>query len=440
MKRKKFQTKLKVLLLSLTLLLPLFFQTIPTFASFESYENSCYTSVDGTENDGIAADDGNSGAVGDWSKEGSKSYNIAKKVWDYWKGKGFNGSAISGVMGNIDHEGGFDIPDRAEGHYGGDSKTDGISSGVVPSVGSGYPVGASGKPEGGAGHYQFTPYSKFAPLGDSKWLDSDKQSDFVWTSEVKSASWRAEYSNSSSPEQASKDWFKYYERGASYNPAKDASAKKAYEVFGGASIPNGSAIDDAEDAADDGSSDNTQTTDQYTCGQTAGESTGKSDSDIINIARTMLGYFSYLQVHGESYIGSVENIDKNGITDCSGFIWLALAKSGKYQIPADMAWYTASMRDDAKKDHKYLKEIKPSEAGAGDIVIVNTGDGAGNNGHTAFLTEKWKDAPDAKNSTKVIEMGGASHDGVNESTFDMAFTSLLRGSYDITFARPIEKK
>ncbi|MDM5142985.1 hypothetical protein ICE98_00056 [Lactococcus lactis] len=61
-------------------------------------------------------------------------------------------------------------------------------------------------------------------------------------------------------------------------------------------------------------------------------------------------------------------------------------KSG-YKVPANMGWFTGSMASDARGSHQYLKEITPSQAKAGDIVIVNQGIGAGNNGHTAILLE-----------------------------------------------------
>ncbi|MCH8626201.1 peptidoglycan amidohydrolase family protein, partial [Lactiplantibacillus plantarum] len=87
---------------------------------------------------------------------------------------------------------------------------------------------------------------------------------------------------------------------------------------------------------------------------------------------------------------------------------------------------------DAKGSHQYLKQISENDAKAGDIVIVNQGAGAGNNGHTAILLGKWQGK-----ATKIIEQGGVG-DKVNESTFGTAFYSLLSGS-DVTLARPIKK-
>ena len=196
----------------------------------------------------------NNQIVGDWTSQGSTAYSNAQRIWTFWQGKGFSGAAISGILGNIAREGGFTIVDRAQGHFGDDENSNGISAGVEPI-------------DGGGGPYQFTPYTKYAPLKDGKWLDLDAQNNFVWDSEAKSASWLQDYGHSKDPVKASRDWFKYYERGARYDQEKDVAATSAYQLFGGANIsggPIGDANDDssttenndtntaANDAADNG--------------------------------------------------------------------------------------------------------------------------------------------------------------------------------------------
>lgn len=161
--------------------------------------------------------------------------------------------------------------------------------------------------------------------------------------------------------------------------------------------------------------------------------TGKADGNIIKTAKSMKGYFKYGQSHPSADLGTnLKNPNKSGTTDCSGFIWLTLNKAG-YKVPANMGWFTGTMASDAKGSHQYLKQISENDAKAGDIVIVNQGAGAGNNGHTAFITENWH----GKN-TKIIEEGGDTTGHVNESTFGTAFYSLLN-SGDVTLARPIKK-
>lgn len=157
----------------------------------------------------------------------------------------------------------------------------------------------------------------------------------------------------------------------------------------------------------------------------------QANKDIISIAKSWLGWFKYGQVHPSSDLGNLSNPNKNGTTDCSGFIWLVLNKAG-YKVPGNMQWYTGSMTSDARGSHRWLKEISGGSSRAGDIVIYNQGSGAGNNGHTAFLLEKYHG-----NNTQIIEMGGDSRkSGVNISTIGYAFGYLLSG--DRCIARAIK--
>lgn len=157
----------------------------------------------------------------------------------------------------------------------------------------------------------------------------------------------------------------------------------------------------------------------------------QANSDIVSVAKSLLEYFTYQLIHGESYIGSVANPDRNGITDCSGYVWLVLAKAG-YRVPSNMQWYTGSMRDDARGTHNWFQEIAPEQSRAGDVVIYNVGGGAGANGHTAILLETYRG-----NETQIIQMGGDSRfSGVNTSTIGYSFGSLLGG--DRCIARAVK--
>lgn len=148
----------------------------------------------------------------------------------------------------------------------------------------------------------------------------------------------------------------------------------------------------------------------------------QANSDIVSVAKSLLGYFTYQLIHGEAYIGSVANPDRNGVTDCSGYVWLVLAMCG-YRVPANMQWYTGSMASDARGSHSWFQEINENEARAGDVVIYNVGGGAGANGHTAILLESYRG-----NDTQIIQMGGDSRQsGVNISTIGYSFGSLLGG-------------
>lgn len=157
----------------------------------------------------------------------------------------------------------------------------------------------------------------------------------------------------------------------------------------------------------------------------------QSNSDIVSVAKSLLGYFTYELIHGEAYIGSVANPDRNGRTDCSGYVWLVLAKAG-YRVPGNMQWYTGSMTADARSSHNWFQEIAPDQSKAGDVVIYNVGSGAGANGHTAILLETYRG-----NDTQIIQMGGDSRkSGVNISTIGYSFGSLLGG--DRCIARAVK--
>lgn len=176
----------------------------------------------------------------DWTKEGTVAYKNAKMVFDSWVSRGLSGAAAAGIVGWVNSEGGFSLVDRAEGYYGTDITTNGLSAGVIPKGGSGYAVG-------GGGIYQFTPYTKFAEAGDHKWLDVDAQNRFV-AQAILSGDWNAsmdltgghhtfqQMAQMTDPKQATLVW-QAYERGnvAHINQAqKQADAQKAYEMFGGA--------------------------------------------------------------------------------------------------------------------------------------------------------------------------------------------------------------
>ena len=375
-------------------------------ANFEPYYNQCVTdSKDGEKANSDGESTGNSAAVtGDWTKKGTKAYSIAKETFDGWVEVKMSGAQSAGIVGNI----------------GGAENTSWVLD--LKEFGGG----------SGGGLYQFTPYTKY--LNDAK---SDKswsvknQRDVVMHLEPQTVQAFFNATKSASPEEAAEKWEVMYERPASVGAtlkARQNAARKAYELFGGANISAGSAISGANSAVDNGQVEQQK---KDPCNTLT--STGNSDGGIVDVAKSLLGYFHYDQIHGESQIGSVDSPDKDGRTDCSGFVWLVLTKAG-YKTPKNMSWFTMPMEDDAKKDHKWLEEISESEAGPGDVVIVNTGNGSGSAGHTAILEEKWKG-----DKTKVIQMGGISNSGgVNESTFKESFLSLLNNGKPV-FARTVKK-
>lgn len=149
--------------------------------------------------------------------------------------------------------------------------------------------------------------------------------------------------------------------------------------------------------------------------------------DILEVAKSLLGYFSYSQENRTSF-GDPMNPKRSGQADCSSFVWLVLTKAG-YKTP-QVAWATPTMTSDARGAKQYLQEIPESEAKAGDIIVVNLGAGFGNDGHTAILAENWHG-----NTTKIVEMGGYGADSVHEGQVNTSFGYLLAG--DICFARAV---
>lgn len=161
-------------------------------------------------------------------------------------------------------------------------------------------------------------------------------------------------------------------------------------------------------------------------------STSDSDNgDIVKTAKQFIGWFNYSQPMRTQF-GTIETPNKEGYTDCSSFVWFILTKAG-YKTPANVGWYTGSMTPDARGTHQYLKEVSKSDAKAGDIIIVNQGSGAGNDGHTAVLIENWHG-----NTTKIIESGGMQNGKVGQGQVDLSFGYLLNGG-DVCIARPIKK-
>lgn len=174
----------------------------------------------------------------DWTKEGTVAYKHAKQTFDTFTNAGLSGEAAAGIIGWVNSEGGWYIVDRAEGHYGNDPTSASISKGVVPiPSGAGYSVG-------GGGVYQFTPYTKFAPLGDSKWDSMEEQTKFVLSS-IKNGDWIAsmdmsgknqtfeQFAKNTNIEETALGW-QAYERGNVALIPRDkkiADAKKANEVF-----------------------------------------------------------------------------------------------------------------------------------------------------------------------------------------------------------------
>ncbi|MGT2807598.1 CHAP domain-containing protein [Streptococcus iniae] len=181
-----------------------------------------------------------SASQSDWTLKGTVANKTAERVFTSWTSKGLSGGSASGITGWVNSEGGFSMIGRAEGHYGNDLQSNSIAFGVKPLGFSYYTT------EAGGGIYQFTPFTKYAPLGDPKWEDADAMNEFV-AKAILSGDWNAsmdltggnhtfqQMAQMTDPKQATLVW-QAYERGsvAHINQSqKQADAQKAYDMFNG---------------------------------------------------------------------------------------------------------------------------------------------------------------------------------------------------------------
>jgi cell wall-associated NlpC family hydrolase len=392
-------------------------------ANFEGYKARCYTSTTANGSSDGNSDDTDTGSVvnGDWTKKGTKSYEMAKYIFTkIVKDDGFSGAGAAGATGVANRESGYNpLAVNTGGGVAGFFQWSGFSNTV-----NGSRITSEGS----------------IKAGDKDTLTKENEMKLVHyelTHGYKKVV--STVGKSDDPEEAALKWSEGYE-GVSLSDSQTkpeqvkADAKKAYKIFDGASIPSDSAGNAADEGTDGTSSSNATSSE---CGTTSSSTTGDA-SDVVSAAKAMLGWFTYNQIHPDPGLGSdLKNPNKDGQTDCSGFVWLALYKAG-YNVPANMGWYTKTMADDAKGSHKWLKEIDPDEAGPGDVVIVNTGSGSGNNGHTAILLEKWKGGSPTSNGTKIIQEGGGSDGGVNIGNYNTSFYPGLSGG-EVVLARPVKK-
>lgn len=315
---------------------------------------------------------------------------FAWELWTYLLSKGYSKASIAGVLGNVQGEtGGTMDPDTVQ--------IGGPAYGIVQWDGSSYPL--VGPPTWDGKVYVQNLFNAAgitdaisSMSGQAKLLDWSMYNG-QWLGIVEPASVSG-FKGMTDPATAAYTFERNYERPKNTHPERQGFAQEWYNKFKDLTVT-------------------------------------QPNNDIVSIARSWLGWFYYVQLHPSSDLGDLNNPNKTGGTDCSGFIWLVLNKAG-YRVPPNMQWYTGSMTSDARGSHQWLTEISTSQSRAGDVIIYNQGNGAGNNGHTAILLEPYKG-----DTTQIIEMGGDSrYSGVNVSTIGYAFGSLLSG--DRCLARAVK--
>lgn len=268
----------------------------------------------GPESGGSAAATGssNDGGMNDgWPDVNSASYKNAQTIGEFFRGNGFSGAGIAGVISNVMVEGGLSIPDRAQGHFGSDPATNGIAAGVVPKFATDLERQMGGA---GGGFFQITPYMGYAPLGHADWLDIDKQ--FKWLiankTDLNGDRDFAEVGKQTDPVMAAKYFFvglefpgwnlsspetaKYFEGGS------EDHTKHANEVYDTLKMKDGTSLKDIKtDIAKlnafiggDGSEEGAADTSNTSCG----DATTGSIDDLLGLARGFLaavGFESSLQ-------------------------------------------------------------------------------------------------------------------------------------------------
>lgn len=372
------------------------------------------------------------------------------KAWSVFKAAGANEKTAGAVLGNWDIESGID-PTGVETIYNekytvGPRKQAAETAGFkIAAIDSVYASRFPAIELAGIGLGQWTNdrnamLMNYAKSKNKKWSDISTQLGFMLSSDDPSrvAMLKSLLDNQSiSVNDATQQFLVKWEgnAGDKLSDRQEAAGRIAVQLKDlkaddkyGESILNDANVDKGSDNHTTGEKNKSDG-----CDSTVGSHYSKSNSKIVDEGRKYLNWFYYVLDHSIGAFGDWDSPSKTAGTDCSGFIWFVLHKVGSYKIPENMQWYTGSMEADAKGQHQWLQEIPAKEAKAGDIVIVNTGSGAGGDGHTAFLTEDWHGK-----DTKIIQQGGMGG-SVNEAKYGESFMRLLTQNHTETFARPIQK-
>lgn len=440
MKSKK--SRILIVLATLCLTLSGTVMSSAKASMFDSgYVNTCVSDGNSDNKTESGSNPTTSGATGTWTQQGSQAYNNAKKVFDYWAGKGFSGASAAAVVGNVGTESMHEFDPTIV--QGGGHSNDPASAGNA-----------------GYGLYQFTPGAKLKQIPGYTGPTVDNENDCMWngyqgaaiSNGVKNYSGLKDLGGGDDINKATELWEQKVEAAGTPNMADRISgAQKAYSMFGGSNIKANSALlagaGTANGTGNNGgvSQSNSGNSSNPDCpGSNSGNAIPGDNGSVVSIARSLMGWFHY--PHPDSHnvqmctkdgkLNSKDDLKKDGITDCSGFVWIVLKLAG-YNVPQGMAWFTGTMAADAKGPHKWFQQIDPKDAKPGDVIIVNEGSGVGGNGHTAIITENWHGY-----DTKCINEGGDDetvfhNDGVCEDTIQRQFGSMLQAG-DVTIARPVK--
>lgn len=413
------------------------------------YGANCATATDIDDSIDIPAGGGGGGGSHDF-KAGGKARENAEALFKAYVDKGLSGAAAAGIVGWVNSEGGFSIIDRAEGCYQESSKCQ-ISNGAIP---INYATGNT--PNGGGGIFQFTPYTKFAPVGDKKWLSMKAQADFAlnaaghgdWNPAMdltgKNNSFM-DFATSNNVHDAALMW-NAYERGNmqimlehGVTKTKPADAQVAYKMFngakykadtsklaknfGGSSSGGGSSASSSDDAMS-GDSDHCITDDG-----------GASDGSIAGFARSIaykMGERDKANVQGgdknggsvapDAYKKAVEKLEKAGqsgrpaglYASCDVFVATVI----KSTVDKEFPWVNSGAQLSYLRSSDKWKKINCKDRKEGDVIEeVPTGHamiyGGGNKMISASLYERVGDEHDYSAGTCAVDGTVIGADGVS---------------------------
>lgn len=316
----------------------------------------------------------------------SQADKFAWELWVMLLSKGYSQAAVAGILGNVQGEAGVSMnPDIAQ--------IGGPAYGIVQWDGSSYPLVP---PATWDGRTYVQNLMRAAGITEDYKTMSAQGKLLDWT--MFNGQWLgivqptsvSSFKSMTDPGAAAYTFERNYERPANAHPERQGWAVAWYNKFKDLKIP--------------------------------------SAGNILSTAKSLTGYFHYSQPMRWNF-GNVESPDRNGYADCSSFVWLVLTKAGYRTATRGTLWYTGSMAADARGARQYLTEVSPNDAKAGDIIIVNMGAGAGNDGHTAVLAEDWHGY-----TTAIVEMGGMQSGGAGIGRVDWSFGYLLNGG-DVCLAR-----
>lgn len=364
--------------------------------------DSCATQNTGDENYEDAGDI--AGQASGWNQENMK------KIWNFFKKKGFSGIAIAGIMGNMAQESGFN-----------------------PEASSGPDIGIIQWTDNGESQAK-TKLIQWCNAHHKNYKELGPQLDYLWEASSSAATANGVRSNAtlvhqledaSSVRDAVDIWFKQIEgAGIAAMDKRYAYGQQIYSQMHGSSVKGNKAKLNSllgSDATEDAIS-NAATAEQANNINCGTEDANDADtSNIVSTAKSLEGYFTYAQSrpvsrnvtknHGTNddiKPHDLSNIDKHGTTDCTGFVWLTLKLAG-YNVPADgdstYGWFGGHFDQCAH-------QIDSKDAKAGDILITPA--------HASILMEDWH-GPD----TQIMNEGGSNNGPVHQESAAYAYGQYL---------------